>query len=132
MNLTAHKQQQERIDEQQTISPQMKTVIAVTDAWFGKAAKEKPITPRNQLAQCIESALQLKNKIMSVRDQYPDRRANLEESERFLKDALNNLIGQLRDVDAGYEFLDVHHPHCQCDDCAAARSDEHHDRKREN
>lgn len=107
----------------------MMTLPIAADQQF--PAPLRKLTPQQEVEQTLHTARLLQGKIADLRDQFPDNRGNLEESERFISDMVLNLEGHLRDIKEGKESFVSHEPDCGCDDCAAARSDEHYDRKRD-
>lgn len=82
----------------------------------------------NDMQNMIFSIRLLQANITKLLEIYPDNRGNLEESLEYAGYILLNMQGHLHDVQQGKEEF----CHCgKCDDCVAARSDEHYDRKRD-
>ncbi len=78
------------------------------------------------LEQCGKVAIHLSARLFALEKQHSGMQAaNLNEAAHFIADAQLNISGTLQAEDA---------PPCRCgrcDDCAAARSDEHRDRRQD-
>ncbi len=78
------------------------------------------------LEQCGKAAIHLSARLFTLEKQHSGMKAaNLNEAAHFIADAQLNISGALKAEDE---------PPCRCgrcDDCAAARSDEHHDRRQD-
>ncbi len=78
------------------------------------------------LEQCGKVAIHLSARLFALEKQHSGMKAaNLNEAAHFIADAQLNISGALKAEDE---------PPCRCgrcDDCAAARSDEHHDRRQD-
>lgn len=82
--------------------------------------------PELSLEQCYAMARRMSASLLLHKSANPDS-ANLEQAEDFACGIVLNLASEIRNL-SNYE---AHQARCPCDDCSAARSDEHHDRKRD-
>lgn len=82
--------------------------------------------PALSLEQCLDLAKALNSSLSAHKRQNPDS-ANIDESAGFAKDIALNLAAEILNRNS-YE---AHPAKCPCDECAAARSCEHYDRKRD-
>lgn len=128
--------------EQPGTSPQVSTVIAMTDALFGKPGAIRAVpahkpSPEEEFDICLALARNLQNKVLALRNGFKGNRSadhlkdDLQSAENFIGGAVRKLQA------AADEFADgapdaEESCHCYvCDNCDAARSDEHYDRKRD-
>jgi len=128
--------------EQLETSRQISTVIAMTDALFGKAAAIRPVpiskpTPEEEIDMCLALARNLGAKIKGLRNGVPGN-GMPDHLYDDLQSAENFTGGVVRKLQAAADGLADGAPetqpacHCgECDGCVAARSDKHYDRKRD-
>lgn len=82
--------------------------------------------PVLSLEQCLDIAKALSASLAAHKRQLPNS-ANIDEAASFASDIALNLAAEILNQNS-YE---AHPARCPCDECAAARSDEHYDRKRD-
>jgi len=133
--------------EQLETNPQISTVIAMTDALFGKPPPIRPApicpvpaskpTPGEEIDICLALARNLGAKIRGLRVGMPGN-GMPDHLNDDLKSAENFAGGVVRKLQAAADGLANGAPeippacHCgKCDGCVAGRSDEHYDRKRD-
>lgn len=116
----------EEINHDQNISPQFKTAIAVTDLLFGPVKVRKP-TQNEMIEAAIATANRLDQLLLEIAKTDPHN-ANIEEAQEFAEGIFLNIAGYRKELNAPYMPCDCGG---KCDACVAARSDEHHDRKRD-
>lgn len=123
--------------EQIETSPQIGTVIAMTDALFGKAGLMRPVpvsqpTAEEEIDICLALARDLGARIKGLRDGMPDHiNDDLQSAENFAGGVVRKLQAAADGLVDGAPEMEPA-CHCgECDGCIAARSDEHYDRKRD-
>ncbi|HMC12714.1 MAG TPA: hypothetical protein VKG67_00025 [Gallionellaceae bacterium] len=131
---------------------QISTVIAMTDALFGKPPPIRPApicpipiskpSPEEEIDICLALARNLGAKIRGLKNGIPGNGMPGNGMPDYLNDDLqsaeNFAGGVVRKLQAAADGLADGAPeippacHCgECDGCVAARSDEHYDRKRD-
>jgi hypothetical protein len=107
------------------IDPQFKTAMALSDALLNP--KPRKMTAEELIQAVLVSASRLDRELaeLAATDTFD---ANIEESQYFVQGIITNIMGYKKRLNEPYV---PHEPHCGCDECVAARSDEHFDRKRD-
>jgi hypothetical protein len=105
------------------MNEQMKTIVEITDALFNPKPRKMNV---DELIQAVlVSASRLDRELAELAKTDPHD-ANIEEAQDFAQCIITNITGYKKRLDEPYI---PHEPHCKCDSCVAARSDEAHDRK---
>jgi hypothetical protein len=107
------------------VNEQAKTIIAVTDALL--FPKPHQMTVDELIQAVLVSANRLDRELTELAKTDPHD-ANIEEAQDFAQGIITNITGYKKRLHQPYI---PHEPHCKCDSCLAARSDEHFDRKRD-
>lgn len=112
-----------------SVSPQMATAIAMTDAFFGGVAKVRKPTLDDRLSEVIALSRKVATLCRELKHLAPpDFDSELEESKGFAEDILTNIAAIRMHLAEPYEPCDCGG---KCDSCVAGRSDEHYDRQRD-
>lgn len=113
----------------ESVSPQMATAVAMTDAFFGGVAKVRKPTLDDRLSEAIVLSRKIATLCRELKQIVPsDFDSELEESKGFAEDILTNIAAIRMHLAEPYEPCDCGG---KCDSCVAARSDEHQDRVRD-